>query len=525
MSDNGSSDGSRGAAKAEEVIIGDEKNTHSQYVGEYGENGAHVLDVHQLRAGDAGVKTAADGVTVLIPQPSSDPNDPLNWSPMKKHIILAVISIVAFMPDFGSSMGIITLLPQAMQWMKSQNTIQHNLVGNLFCLGSGGLFTVWLSAYFGRLPILVLFTTVSLGTAIWCAAATSFESYMAARILNGFFSIVAQAGGLMFIQDIYFFHEHPRKINIWSGAIIVSPYLGPLITAFIINKMKWPVAFWVLTGLTGLCWLLVVGLMDETIYNRNIPRDRQPVPKSRLMRLVGVEQWRSRHQRQSFGQAIMRPIVAISKLPVLLVTIYYFLNFAWIIGVNATISIWLTSIYKFTPYNLGMFYFAPIIGSLLGAAVGHWLHDLCGKLYMKRHNGVITPEARLLIIWLASPLMAVSILVLGFALEHTWHYMAIAVFTAIQVAGIMIATVALNAYLLDAYPEGSGEVGAWIVVGRTLGGFMATYIEINWVQRSGLVNAFGAQTGITAAAGLIIIFLGLYGQKIRQKQGRMTFAM
>lgn len=172
-----------------------------------------------------------------------------------------------------------------------------------------------------------------------------------------------------------------------------------------------------------------------------------------------------------------------------------------------------------------MFYFAPIIGSLLGAAVGHWLHDLCGKLYMKRHNGVITPEARLLIIWLASPLMAVSILVLGFALEHTWHYMAIAVFTAIQVAGIMIATVALNAYLLDAYPEGSGEVGAWIVVGRTLGGFMATYIEINWVQRSGLVNAFGAQTGITAAAGFIIIFLGLLGQKIRQKQGRMTFAM
>ena len=91
--------------------------------------------------------------------------------------------------------------------MKSQNTIQHNLVGNLFCLGAGGLFTVWLSAYFGRLPILNLFTLVALGTSAWCAAATSFESYMAARILNGFFSIVAQGGGLMFIQDIFFFHE------------------------------------------------------------------------------------------------------------------------------------------------------------------------------------------------------------------------------------------------------------------------------------------------------------------------------
>ena len=144
-----------------------------------------------------------------------------------------------------------------------------------------------------------------------------------------------------------------RKINIWSGAIIVSPYLGPLCAAFIINKLPWPNAFWMNTGLTALCWVLVVALMDETIYNRNIPRDQQPVPRSRLLRLIGVEQWRSRHQRQIFVQAIMRPITAVSKLPVLLCTIYYFLNFAWIIGVNATISIWLTTIYKFTPYNLG----------------------------------------------------------------------------------------------------------------------------------------------------------------------------
>ena len=93
--------------------------------------------------------------------------------------------------------------------------------------------------------------------------------------------------------------------------------------------------------------------MDETMYNRNLSRDQQPVPKSRLLRLAGVEQWRSRHSRQTFMQALMRPIIAISKLPVLLCTIYYFLNFAWIIGVNTTISIWLTSIYKFTPYNLG----------------------------------------------------------------------------------------------------------------------------------------------------------------------------
>ena len=150
---------------------------------------------------------------------------------------------------------------------------------------------------------------------------------------------------------------------------------------------------------------------------------------------------------------------------------------------------------------------------------------MVGEYYMRRHSSHIEPEARLIIIWLASPLMAVSILVLGFAIQHTYHYMVIAVFFAAQVMGIMIATVALDAYLLDAYPEGSGEVGSWITVGRVMGGFMATYIEINWVLKSGPLVALGAQTGITAAASLIILVLGLFGKRIRKAQGRMEFAM
>ena len=77
---------------------------------------AHILDVSrlQIQPGSEDVRLALDGQTILIPQPSGDRNDPLNWSTQKKGIILIVISIVSFMPDFGSSMGIITLLPQTM---------------------------------------------------------------------------------------------------------------------------------------------------------------------------------------------------------------------------------------------------------------------------------------------------------------------------------------------------------------------------------------------------------------------------
>ena len=74
---------------------------------------AYILDVNELGGKGRDLQTAPDGKTVLIPQPSSDPNDPLNWNSLKKHVILIVITVLAFLPDFGSSMGIVTLLPQS----------------------------------------------------------------------------------------------------------------------------------------------------------------------------------------------------------------------------------------------------------------------------------------------------------------------------------------------------------------------------------------------------------------------------
>ena len=46
--------------------------------------------------------------------------------------------------------------------------------------------------------------------AVYCAVAPDYKHFMAARILDGFFSAVAQTGGLVFIQDMFFFHEHVR---------------------------------------------------------------------------------------------------------------------------------------------------------------------------------------------------------------------------------------------------------------------------------------------------------------------------
>jgi hypothetical protein len=81
---------------------------------EFQEAEGYVIDVDTEAAGsENGLKVAKDGHTRLIPQPSDDPNDPLNWTWGRKHLILFVISFASFLPDYGSATGAVTLLPQA----------------------------------------------------------------------------------------------------------------------------------------------------------------------------------------------------------------------------------------------------------------------------------------------------------------------------------------------------------------------------------------------------------------------------
>lgn len=106
-----SSDHSAESPNEKFTILGDKDKANP--TGAIDDPSAHILDVNKLGVEGQGLQTASDGKTVLIPQPSSDPNDPLNWSSVKKHGTLFVLAVVAFMANYGSAVGIITLLPQA----------------------------------------------------------------------------------------------------------------------------------------------------------------------------------------------------------------------------------------------------------------------------------------------------------------------------------------------------------------------------------------------------------------------------
>ncbi|KAI4203072.1 MAG: hypothetical protein LQ350_002120 [Teloschistes chrysophthalmus] len=448
--------------------------------------------------GPTELKTSEDG-HILYPQPSDDPNDPLNWSWGKKHLILFVISATSFLPDYGSATGAVTLIPQSVEWRMSEDEVNHSTVGNLFMIGAGGIFTVAFAAYFGRLPVFFWFTVIAFATAAWCAGAGSFESFMTARILNGFFSTVAQG---------------------------------------------WP--FWILTILTGLCMFTIAFFVDETYYDRRLPMEKQPPRRSRVLRVIGIEQWRSRHLRNTFWEAMMRPVQVILKPTVFISFVYFFFTFAWVVGINTTLAIFIGPLYDFglkqigtsklrsspsgdkamliTKLSTGYLYFAPVVAAILGEACGIYLHDSVVSLHARRlHNNTFHPEARLLVIYLATPFTVSGLVLIGFCLQYGYHYMLTALAWGLYVFGIMITTVGLTAYNLEAYPEASGETAAWISASRVLGGFIISYFQVRWAEAMGPRGSFGVQAGLSAGVVGLVVVLSVYGGRLREWSGSLKF--
>jgi hypothetical protein len=97
-----------------------------------------------------GLKLAKDGRTVLIPQPSDDDEDPLNWSWLKKHKALFALLLPSLLTDWGMTWGTTLFEAQAITWNMSIPDAARSVSGGIFLQGPGGVLAVPLVQRYGR---------------------------------------------------------------------------------------------------------------------------------------------------------------------------------------------------------------------------------------------------------------------------------------------------------------------------------------------------------------------------------------
>lgn len=218
----------------------------------------------------------------------------------------------------------------------------------------------------------------------------------------------------------------------------------------------------------------------------------------------------------------------------------------WVIGINQTSAIlFLTPAevggYGFSLSTVGFIYFAPILGIILGEVFGHFFIDFAARRYVRKHGGIIAPEARLGPIYVATIFMVPGLVLVGQALSKRLSWLAVAFGWGMYTFGAILEAVSSTAYAIDSYPHAAGEISALLNFVRLVGGFAVGYFQIvsplffstslcalvlsikialqPWGVKSGFDVSFGIQAAIVGVSTLMLPILHVFGRRMRRKGG------
>jgi MFS family permease len=424
------------------------------------------------------VKTTKDGI-VLIPQPSDDPNDPLNWSWLKKHAVFIALLPGCLFTDGVITWGSTLFEAQAQDWHMSVPAVANSISGAIFMQGPGGLLAVPLVQRYGRLPVLFWSQLLTLVCSIGATYAKNYAGFTACRTLQGFFGAPPQVIGLSIIHDLFFFHERARKINIWAFSFLIGPYFGPFVSGLIIEKLSWRNTFGVLCGFYGLSVLGIILLGDETLYDRENKVQRQTGFIERVKRLTGIAGVRDASGKPGVWE-VTKDLFGLMLRPYLLLPTFGFVTFItmWTIGIVSTITQFVKPPpYLFSDTAASLLFFAPMIGTILAEFWGHWFNDFLANRYIRTHGGKYKPENRLWGVYPPWILGMAGLVLFGETLQHQLSWVGIAFGWGMNCFSTLGTTVAISAYILDVFPQQAALASAWLNAMRTIGGFCVVYFQ------------------------------------------------
>ncbi|KAL1950905.1 hypothetical protein VTO73DRAFT_54 [Trametes versicolor] len=474
---------------------------------------------------------------VLIPQPSDDPSDPLNWPRWKKEACFWTLAFAASLDGALSPMvgpGYVLL---AKQFNVSVDNITSSFGFILLGLGIFMLAQNALAVKFGHR--IVYLASVSLQmfiSCIWCALSPNLASIRAARLFQGFGMSALQSLVASTLEQIYCVHERGSRSVIWSFAIMAGITLGPLICSFVIQNLSWEFGFWFVSIPLGMTVIAVFFFVPETTFKRevtslkrhssdddslekvaagsdveSVDASSQPSMPSYLSQL---KIWHGTFTDVSMWKIFLRPF------PFLLSPVTYFvflshgMQTVWLSLVPLCSSTIFTLEYNFNASQIGLTNLGGIVGIVLAMAVTGPLNDWGVVWIAKRNRGVYEPEFRL--IFMLSMLFGVFGYV-GWAVGNDHHMPwigAVACITMLNFSMVVSGSAAVT-YLLDTHGPNALHILALSNFGKNMVLYGSTFFANGMVLSRGVKVSLLILGACQAFCWLASVPMYIYGKRVR----------
>ncbi|KAH7146095.1 major facilitator superfamily domain-containing protein [Dactylonectria macrodidyma] len=473
---------------------------------------------------------------VLVPQPSDDPNDPLNWPKWKKDSVFAVIFINTIIlaavppPLLASSL---TVLAEVFQRPLTQITLLSAY--QVLVTAVLGPIVSALAHKFGKRPQFLFASAMGIIGGIACVVCgDSYNGLLAGRLLQGFGTTAYESLSLSVLGDIYFVHERASRTGLVVLTLTCMSSLVSIVSGPITNNLGWKYMViinlpFVIAGAIGVFFWLPETQFRSTLpeqptvqdmseaHMKGISSEHVETPETESQPVYAKKTYvqslafTSGVYPGSFFKALAAPFVTAVNPAV----IWAILVGGIPVGFYGTLAYILAQIWGAPPYNrnaseIGYFYVGALIGGFLGGVAGAKLCDASSNVLVKRNNGVFEAEFRIVIQALGAVLAAIGYFVFMWALKtnQPQAYYIGSVCHGLIAAGVTIVSTSSSLYIIDAHRGHATEIFVLSMCIKNYIFYSFSYFMSDWVTKSGPAIVFEVW-GI-ATMGLLITNFPMY---------------
>jgi MFS family permease len=478
-----------------------------------------------------------DGNIILQPQPSDSPNDPLNWSRMRKESIMLIL---AFSSGVTTALG--PMVTPGIPLLAKKYNVSLDMAASLiigflaFWIGFTTFFTAAGANIYGKRPFFVISTVVLLGTNIWGYFTTSFPSLAIMRVVQGMASAPLETLVTSTVSDMYFVHQRGARISIWGMMLTSGVLLGQTIAGAIIENVSFEATF----GISALIFIpIFMGVyffVVETTYTGPRPSltptkeeiiDEKSSADNKSFISIGEEEtkepyshqihlFRGRLSTESFWTNVWKPVPLITYPAVLFSTVVYGSYFTWLLTISVlSVSIFSAPPYMLGPAQIGLTNLPLLAVGLLASPLSGWAADAIAKFMARRNNGVFEPEFRLVLMIPATLFATIGFLGFGISVQRGMPIVWPITFMSLHSLSVPFASTASLTYVIDCHPRDANQAFVTINFTKAVLTFAATTYANGWMAQMGPQGVFSVITAVNLGICGLTVPAYVFGKRFR----------
>ena len=240
---------------------------HAEADDDYVPGTVHLVDITGQNSSSHHDNSQTD--IVLIPQPSSDPEDPLNWPYRRKILAISMAYLYVLGTGIATSLQYSVLANiTADTGISTSNLVQGTGIMFLFF---GWACLVWqpVALTYGRRGVYLITIFLTIPIMVWTAFSSTSGEWFAHRILIGIVVSPIESLCEVTVFDLFFAHNRGTFMGFYVLTLFGSNFLAPLVAGWFNDLYGWRWTMNLGTIICGVIFVILFFFMEETIYFRH----------------------------------------------------------------------------------------------------------------------------------------------------------------------------------------------------------------------------------------------------------------